>query len=383
MQCLRVGVQLLQRVRHVYDGDIGKNHPLVASTQVIQKLLRLRPQLLQLIGDAGREIIAAVLALLPPGNIRFDAEDTALHLPDGLIGGNGENINGQHEVLREIRQLGDHLVLDVAGIVPQKQNTANFAAHLEVVCFEAQPIRADVIPEVMPFLHGITQVKPEMFFFAGTEKIMEDSQTLLIIQCFCSALQAPKIFPKVSVYPMEEGAGLLHVSPGHRNRNVLVLNEVITFCGLVGQDAVVLLAVTVKTVPPLPHQDTAAKVCAVQPSVVDGNFCGGIRGQAVQHSAVGSEHIPLIVMGGQRVVNIRKAPSAAEFASSLPDTVPIDPLDGNGLLDAPGDTEPLPFTAVCGKQGLNHKCSSPFHLEFCSTDFQSGTPSAPRTKSAT
>ena len=212
---------------------------------------------------------------------------------------------------------------------------------------------------------------------------MEDTQPLLIVQSPRTTLQASKILPKVSVYPMEEGAGLLHVSPGHRNRNVLVLNEVITFCGLVGQDAVVLLAVTVKTVPPLPHQDTAAKVRAVQPSVVDGNFCGGIRGQAVQHSAVGSEHIPLIVMGGQRVVNIRKAPSTAEFASSLPDTVPIDPLNGNGLLDAPGNLEPLPFTAVCGKQGLNHKCSSPSHSEFCSTDFQSGTPSAPHTKSAT
>ena len=181
---------------------------------------------------------------------------------------------------------------------------------------------------------------------------MEDSQTLLIIQCFCTALQAPKIFPKVSVYPMEEGAGLLYASPGHRNRNVLVLNEVITFCGLAGQDAVVLPAVTVQTVPTLPHQDTAAKVRAVQPPVVDGDFGSGICGQAVQHAAVGSEHIPLIVMGGQCVVNIRKAPSAAEFASSLPDTVPIDPLNGNGLLDAPGNLEPLPFTAVCGKQGL-------------------------------
>ena len=137
MQRLRVGVQLLQRVRHVYDGDIGKNHPLVAGTQVIQKLLRLRPQLLQLIGDAGREIIAAVLALLPPSNIRFDTEDTALHLPDGLIGGNGENINGQHEVSREIRQLGDHLVLDVAGVVPQKQDAPHLAAHLKVIRLEA------------------------------------------------------------------------------------------------------------------------------------------------------------------------------------------------------------------------------------------------------
>ena len=215
---------------------------------------------------------------------------------------------------------------------------------------------------------------------AAAEEIMEDTQPILVVQRLCAALQPSEVFAEIGVYPVKKGAGLIHVLPSHRNRDVLVLNQIVALCGLVGQDAVVLPAVTVQTVPSLPHQDTAAKVCAVQPSVVDGNFCGGIRGQ---HSAVGSEHIPLIVMGGQRVVNIRKAPSTAEFSAGLPDTVPIDPLDGNGLLDAPGDTEPLPFTAVCGKQGLNHKCSSPFHSEFCSTDFQSGTPSAPRTKSAT
>ena len=103
-----------------------------------------------------------------------------------------------------------------------------------MVCLEAQPIRADIVPEVMPFLHGIAQVKAEVFFLAWAEEVMEDTQPLLIVQRPRTTLQAPKIFPKVSVYPMEEGAGLLYASPGHRNRNVLVLNEVITFCGLAG-----------------------------------------------------------------------------------------------------------------------------------------------------
>ena len=86
----------------------------------------------------------------------------------------------------------------------------------------------------MAFLHGIAEVKAEVFFLAWAEEVMDDTQPLLIIQCFCTTLQASKILPKVSVYPMEEGAGLLYASPGHRNRNVLVLNEVITFCGLAG-----------------------------------------------------------------------------------------------------------------------------------------------------
>ena len=235
----------------------------------------------------------------------------------------------------------------------------------------------------MAFLHGIAQVKAEVFFLAWAEEVMEDTQPLLIVQGPRTTLQASKILPKVSVYPMEEGAGLLYASPGHRNRNVLVLNEVITFRGLAGQDAVVLPAVTVQTVPTLPHQDTAAKVRAVETPVVDGDFGSGIRWQAIQCAAIGRKHISLILMGGQCIVDVCEAPCAAELAAGLPDAVPIDLLDGDGLLDAARDSEPLALTSVCGNQRFNHRCFSPSRSEFCSTDFQSGTPSAPRTKSAT
>ena len=235
----------------------------------------------------------------------------------------------------------------------------------------------------MAFLHGIAQVKAEVFFLAWAEEVMEDTQPLLIVQSPRTTLQASKILPKVSVYPMEEGAGLLYASPGHRNRNVLVLNEVITFCGLAGQDAVVLPAVTVQTVPSLPHQDTALEVRAVETPVVDGDFGSGIRWQAIQCAAIGRKHISLILMGGQCIVDVCEAPCAAELAAGLPDAVPIDLLDGDGLLDAARDSEPLALTSVCGNQRFNHRCFSPSRSEFCSTDFQSGTPSAPRTKSAT
>ena len=47
------------------------------------------------------------------------------------------------------------------------------------------------------------------------EEIMEDTQPFLIIQRPCAALQASEILPKVSVYPVKEGAGLLKVLPGH------------------------------------------------------------------------------------------------------------------------------------------------------------------------
>ena len=213
------------------------------------------------------------------------------------------------------------------------------------------------------------------------EEIMEDTQPILVVQRLCAALQPSEVFAEIGVYPVKKGAGLIHVLPSHRNRDVLVLNQIVALCGLVGQDAVVLPAVTVQTVPSLPHQDTALEVRAVETPVVDGDFGSGIRWQAIQCAAIGRKHISLILMGGQCIVDVCEAPCAAELAAGLPDAVPIDLLDGDGLLDAARDSEPLALTSVCGNQRFNHRCFSPSRSEFCSTDFRNGTRAALHIKS--
>ena len=233
----------------------------------------------------------------------------------------------------------------------------------------------------MAFLHGIAEIKAEMLFLTGAEEIMEDTQPILVVQRLCAALQPSEVFAEIGVYPVKKGAGLIHVLPSHRNRDVLVLNQIVALCGLVGQDAVVLPAVTVQTVPSLPHQDTALEVRAVETPVVDGDFGSGIRWQAIQCAAIGRKHISLILMGGQCIVDVCEAPCAAELAAGLPDAVPIDLLDGDGLLDAARDSEPLALTSVCGNQRFNHRCFSPSRSEFCSTDFRNGTRAALHIKS--
>ena len=253
-----------------------------------------------------------------------------------------------------------------------------------MVCLEAQSIRADIVPEIVSLPHGIAQVKVELFFLTGAEEIVKDTQTLLIIQRTRTALQPAEVLAKVGIDPMEEGAGLLDALPCNGHGDVLILDQVIALGCLVGHDPVVLSAVAIQIIPTLPHQNIALKVRAIQPPVVDGDLRSGVCGQTVQHTAVSREHIPLILMGGQRVVDVRKPPCAAVFtAAHLPDSVPIDLLNGDGLLDAVGDAEVFPLTAVCGKECLNHKCLSPFCSLLCSTDFQSGTPAALHTRPAT
>ena len=53
----RVGVQLLHAVRDVDQSDHGKDHALIALGEVGQKLLGLSPELFQLVGHRGGEVV--------------------------------------------------------------------------------------------------------------------------------------------------------------------------------------------------------------------------------------------------------------------------------------------------------------------------------------
>jgi len=172
LQSLGICVQLLQGVGHVDQGNVGKDHALVAGTQVIQELLVLRTELLQLVGDGGGKIVVCVLFLLPAGYIAFHAQDTGLHILHRFIGRDRQNVNGEHEVPGEVRQIGYHAVFDIAGVLPEEQDTAHLAAHLEVVSLKAHPVRGNGVFEMMAQAHSGGQVKLKFPFFTGAKKII-------------------------------------------------------------------------------------------------------------------------------------------------------------------------------------------------------------------
>ena len=116
----RVSVQLLHAVRDMDQRDHGEDHALVALGEIGQKFLGLSPELLQLVGHGGGEVVFVILPLLPSGDVRLDAQNLILYISNRFIGGNGQNVDGQHEAPGEVRQVGDHAVLDVAGVVFQE-----------------------------------------------------------------------------------------------------------------------------------------------------------------------------------------------------------------------------------------------------------------------
>ena len=219
-----VGVKLLQTVRNMDKGNDGKNHPLVSLGEVGQKFLGLSPQLLQLVGHGGGKVVLVVLSLLPSGDVCLDAQNLVLHIPHGLVGGNGQNVNGQHEAAGKVRQVGDHAVLNITGIVLQKEDTAHLISHLEVTGLKSDSVRADEIPEVESPADAGALVKGEVRLLARPEKVVEDAEPVVVGEGFGTGVQASEALGEVAVHSAEIGSGLLDLSLGDGERDVFLLD---------------------------------------------------------------------------------------------------------------------------------------------------------------
>ena len=87
---------------------------------------------------------------------------------------------------------------------------------------------------------------------------------------------------------------------------------------------------------------------------------GGVGGQAVEDATVGCEHIPLVLVGGQGVVDVGKAPGLAVLSVDLPDPILPNPLDGDGLLYAAGDLKRDTLAPVGRSKSFTHGGAPPF-----------------------
>ena len=147
---------------------------MVAGRQIVQHLAGFFPLLLQIVRHHSREIVVIVLTSLPVGHVGFDAEKTVLHFPNGLVRGNRNHVDGQHQSTVQRRQFIDHTVLDVTGKLLQKQYPAKFVAHDKVVFLEFQAIRTNGVFEAVPLLHQVVEVQAVLGFLAGAIEIMQN-----------------------------------------------------------------------------------------------------------------------------------------------------------------------------------------------------------------
>ena len=235
-----------------------------------------------------------VLPLLPAGDIALHRHDAPVHLRHSLVCGHRHNVDGQHHVSGVVHQLGDHGVLDEAGILPQEQGAAYTLVHGVVVVEELQRLRRDGVAEVVAAPLGGLQVEGEGRFLPHTEEVMEQPQALVEGDFPYTGIHAAQASGQVGADAGEEGASLLDAALGHGHGDVLLLHQIVAAAGLVQQNAVIFAAHIVAAILPVGHQEIPAELLPVELAVHQRQLNACVYGQAVENAAVAQEQFHLL-----------------------------------------------------------------------------------------
>ena len=144
-----VAVELLFAVSQMHERHQPEHHSLVAGGQVVQHLLGFLALQFHIIGNRGSKIVVGVLAALPVSHICFHAQQRALQLAGGLVRGNRQNVDGEHQIAVKVAEFGHKAVLDVAGVVLQIQHSTKAGINLEVVGGKLHAVGAEPILEML------------------------------------------------------------------------------------------------------------------------------------------------------------------------------------------------------------------------------------------
>ena len=197
---------------------------------------------------------------------------------------------------------------------------------------ELDAVRANSVLKGLSAPCQPVKVKPELFFLANAEKIMQNPQTLGVVQIIQTGGQLFETYGQIAADPREKAAGFLNTAALHRHRNIAFLYNIVALCGFGQHHPIVLRTVSVPSVLFGGHQHFPLKLQLIEPFVDHRDFCDRIGWQRFFQRTIQEQHIFFILFIGNCIVDIRKAPAAAKFSLDLPDTVAVNPADGNGLL---------------------------------------------------
>ena len=273
-QSIRVCIQLFLGIRKVDQGQHGQHHSLIPPGQIIHVFLGFSALLLHIVRDGSREIVVGILPALPVGDVGFHTQHLPFHFPDSFIGGNRDNIDGQHHAPALIRQLGDELIGNKGSIVLQIDHTGELSTQLQIIAVLLNGIRADIVLEIMTLFHHILHIEPEVYFLAAAVEVMEDTQLLRCIHFSRLSTQSCKPGSQFRSHPGEVGSCFCDVLLADGYRDILLLDNAVACGGLVHDDIVILPSEVVQIVTLQLHKHRFFKVLPVEVPVVDGDFGG-------------------------------------------------------------------------------------------------------------
>ncbi len=332
-QGLGIVIQLLLRIRRQHHRENADHHALIAAGQIVQKVLCLRPLLLHVIGNDGGEVVVGVLTALPIRDVGLDAEEPLLHLQHRLVHRNGHDVDGEHQIAVHFGDLGNHAVLDVAGVVLQVKDSGVAVPDLEIITVLFHAAGADGILEIVTFPHGVLQIESKRPCGVRLVEIMEHPQLRGGVHRFALRAEAGEVHREVCADTGKVIRCFLDVFLGDRDRDVLLLRDAVCADCLIQKHLVVLGTVDVPHVASHGHQHRAFKVVPAHMTVGDRNLGGRAAVQAVEQGGVGKEHLFLVLPAGNQVIDVGKAEGLAELVvADHKNAIRPDPLDGDQIL---------------------------------------------------
>ena len=303
---------------------------------------------------------------LPVRDIRLYPQQTVLHLPHSLVCGHIEDVDGQHHIAVQVGQVRHDLVLDIVGVVLQEQHPAIAVAQLQIVAVLLNPVRADVVLEVVALPGHIRHIKMKIALVSGPVEIVENTEPVRGVQLHALGAEGGEAGGQIGSDAGEVGAGVLNIPLVDCDGDILLLGDAIGPGRLVHEHLIVLPAVLVQAVLPHGHEDRLLKIRLALTAVADGELGGSGAIQAVQQFRVDPKHGFFILLTGHLVIDVGETVGLGKLDTHLQYAVRPDALNGDHILHPAGDAVRLPVLPHDGLDTSNHgACIPPFPTCLC------------------
>ena len=339
-QRLGVIIQLFLASRHVDKGDQTKHHPLVAGGQIIQHLLGFLALQFHIVGHDGRPVVVGVLLPLPVGHVGFHAQQRILQLAGGLVGGDGQDVDGQHQFPIQIAELRHKAVFQVACEILEVEHPAHAVIDLKMVSGELHAAGAQPVFEMLAPPGLLVDIELGCRRVRRAEEVAEDPQALIEGKFLRHRGQCRQLGGQISTDTGKVGTGFLDVALDHADGEIPLPDDAVVALGdLVAQHLVEFLPVIVQPILLERQQDGSLEFLLVDPPVIQSDLGRGAGVQCIEQVAVVQEHCCLIFFAGNRIVDVGERPGLGELVAHLEDPVRPNAADGNAVLHAARNAE--------------------------------------------
>ena len=174
--------------------------------------------------DSGRRSVAGLIAqvhleefskgiVLPHEETLSKAKTDRLNLmkATGCNFSDRDNVDGQHHACADVGKLGDDVVLDEVGVVPQEDHSAVAVAHAEEVPPRLKAIGADIVLEVVSLARHVLRVEVEIRFLLRAKEVVDQLQLFCGVHFLAAGAEPRKISGKLAADAVEIVTRLLNV----------------------------------------------------------------------------------------------------------------------------------------------------------------------------